>query len=187
MLGAKFISANRVIQEFPDLPSKLHYSYFTYMKSKVMKGVIPVVPEELYECMHYGLVKVAIENFGSRELQTDMNRFVQDMLKLRSNITVEEYIEGSSPIRDPLPTGHDAVEVTIDRDVTVCTMADVDNIRKDFIEEFMPKMSEMLVYLHNIRHGSVILEWGMPEKKAQEMNEVILQVSNFFYGETHYL
>lgn len=178
MLTKRSISATDVIQVFPLLPPRLRHNYFTYLKKMLSTGELPVSPEDLYQCVHFGLLKVAIDAFGSWELQNDVRKFVQDVFKLRKDITVEEYLENSHSVVEPLAPGHSEMTLKVEKDVHVCTLEDVDNIRKDFIEEFAPKMSEVLVYLREIKQGSIILTWGMPDKEAQEMNDVILQVQN---------
>ena len=180
MLAENSISASDVIRVFPLLPSTLRSDYFAYLKSKMLsRDVVPVSPEDLYQCVHFGLMKVAVDAFGSVELQNDVKKFVQDVFKLRSNITIGDYLDSSdSALTEPLPPGHSEVKLKVEKDIHVCTLEDVDNMRKDFIEEFAPKMSEVLVYLREIKQGSVILVWGMPEKEAQDMNDVILQVQS---------
>lgn len=185
LLNAKAISANQVVNVFPELPSNLQYDYFYYMKNKLMKSAYKSSSHDLFNCMHFGLLKVAIHAFGSKSLKDDADKIVHDVLSLRKKVTAEDFIERCSHAAKFLPPTYGQLQFHVNKEPEICTLQDVEDVRMDFIDEFMPKVSSHLVFLHQIAKGSSVVSLGVPRKASEEANAVILEDNDRSFFERH--
>lgn len=172
-LKGKNVTADRIIQAFPLLPKEQRQKYYFYLREKMLKGERSIL--DLQDpSMHFGLLKVSVDAFGNPELQAEIEKLSTDILKLRKSVTAEKFLEKSRNTGS-LPATHKEIELSVNKEPTACTLEDIENIRRDFVSEFMPKVSEVLVYLHQIRQGSSKLVWGAPREESKNVKELLLQ------------
>lgn len=185
LLRARGISARNVIEIFPKLPTKKQFNYLSYMQNKLMKGSYTVSSHNLFGPLHFGLLKVSIDKFRSKALRDELEAIIQDVISLRNKITATDFIERGSGKVAPLPEDYKDIQLAVSKEPNMVNLQYIEDIREEFVNEFVPKSLRGSVFLYNIVRGSSVVTWAMPSKAAEEANALIRQDNDRSFFEKH--
>ena len=186
LLQSKSITPNKLVRIFPKLPQKLQFEYLVYLRDTLMANSYGSSSQDLFSCIHFGLVKVSIDIFGSKELKHDVDKIEQELLALRSKVTAEDYMDcDSHTLDESLPSDYGNLEFQINKEPEICTLQNLEDIRAGFSDEFMPKVDKNLIFLRKIGRGSTIVVLAVPKQVVREVNVLVREDNDRRFFEEH--
>ena len=133
----------------------------------------------------YGLLEHIINEFGSKQLKSDMSEYVETVQTFIDQTTVLELMDHWPGVSE-IPPHFEELRVMIDEDPSLYTLRQLDDLRKRFCSK--TRLYETVLILIGIKkRSSFVLSWIIPSICLPEFKSVIGKLSgNFFHIEQIY-
>ena len=110
--------------------------------------------------LDYKLLEHLISRFGTPKLKQDMELYVADVRKFKQETTVAQLMDHWDSIENQ-SLNYTKLKMHLGEDPTKCTLEDLDKYRKKFCSIY--KLSELVMILINLKHGSFVVVWRIPK------------------------
>jgi len=112
----------------------------------------------IWNFIDYSLLEHIIHLFGSSQLKSEMQSYVTELSTFKRQTTVSQLIT-HWPGRKEMPPTYCEMTAKIDLNPEECTIEELDALRVDLCEYFLPPLSEFALLHYNFEQGSVLLKW----------------------------
>ena len=127
----------------------------------------------------YSALENLIQNKCSDELKEKMSRYAKEIKSFRRRTTITEFIKCQKlPLkRASIPPRF--IDVTMEHAINpdTYTLAELDHFRKDMYAALRYKLSDFAFQVYRIVHGSVIVQWMVPEEFATPLRDLFFSES----------
>ena len=108
-----------------------------------------------------------------------MAKYARDIEEFRQKTTITEFIRsGYLPMKDrSIPPRFKKITVEHAIDPDIYTLADLDHFRKDTYKALHLRLSDCAFQVFKIKHGSVIVEWMLPEDLKKTVQDLFFMYS----------
>jgi hypothetical protein len=133
----------------------------------------------------YSLLKHIINQFGSKQLKSDMSEYIETVQAFMDQTTVQELMD-HWPGMSEIPPHFEELRARIEEDSSSYTLRQLDDLRRRFCSK--TRLYETVLILIGIKkRSSFLLSWIIPSICLPEFKSVIGKLSsNFFHIEQIY-
>lgn len=111
----------------------------------------------IWNFIDYILLEHIIRQFGSNQLRVDMEGYVADLTQFCKETTVSQLIR-YWPGRSDAPTNYCPLTIRVKLDPDRVTVEQLNNMRKELCETFLPPLSEFALLLWKVSKGSFVVK-----------------------------
>ena len=109
--------------------------------------------------LNYTLIEYLIEEFGTAELKTRMNKYASDVQKFRQNTSLAVFSKAKGPMSE-IPEGFKELVTTHDFRPDA-TLEDVETVRLRLAPKY--NLHYFALWLYSVQTGSIVLTWLVPK------------------------
>ena len=133
-------------------------NYPIFQKAKTIEEIF--IPLNFYlSFLNYNLLAHIVKHFGSQSLQQRMKSYSKDMMLFQKETMISDIVPY---LRQEFncPKDYSKLELKVDIDITTTSLEDLEEIRKQFANEFL--LPNFALFLANLRKSSLLIVWLIP-------------------------
>lgn len=138
----------------------------------------------LWNFIDYQLLEHIIKEFGSSELKDKMSEYVSDLTQFQKSTTISQLID-NWPGRKEMPPLYSEVKAEIGLNPDLCTLEDLNKLRQELSNFFLPPLSDYALLHFRFSRGSVIVSWILPFDLVPKLTNAICKPESSSFFEIH--
>jgi len=115
-----------------------------------------MLDSKIWNFIDYHLLQHVVNRLGSITLRSKMVDYVKELNKFMSSTTVSNLIQ-YWPGRQDCPLQYNKMTIKIELNPNECTLEQLNTIRKEFCDYFLPPLSEFAMLYYKFKKGSLIV------------------------------
>lgn len=149
-----------------------------------MDGLFVYLNATIWNFIDYALLEHIIHKFGSKQLQRNMEKYVADVTCFSKQATISHLIK-YWPGRTNTPPKYCELMTKINKDPDRCTLEELNTLRKEFHEHFLPPLSEFALMLCTLSNGSIVVKWLIAVDLVPALMSEVEKAENSVFFKDH--